>query len=247
MKKFLALTALAGASAVALSACATEPDTFEAGSPVAEGSLESTTPAPVATAPAVASEVILAEADSPTGYLYSDVAEVLASGAEDDADVIAVLTETSSGTTTEPAQCGALLPTAVDILVQLDQEPNATASSEFAAADGTVISVFATTSATTPRVPGDLGECANFVRSSAYEGSELLLPYETQPLDLKVEGIEEVTAARVQSAENPSEPANTVLAGEVDGVYFYLTAPATVDDQLIVDLAGAQVDKITHR
>ncbi|MBB1022021.1 hypothetical protein G6030_12095 [Dietzia sp. E1] len=200
-------------------------------------------------APAVAGDVVLNEADAPAGYTYSDVAEVLEEGEGDEnyEDVIAVLAEISGTNTTEPARCGALLPTAVDMLTHIQQDPQASAATEFADAEGNVISVFATTGGTWERVPENLDECATFTRAATDPALHLQIVYRAEPLAIEVDGAESATAARIVSDQDVAEPAQSTYSATVDGVYFQIHTSQALDDQLLADMARAQVDKIRNR
>jgi len=240
--KPLSALALATAGLLVLGACSSE------SGDAAEPSNESTTSS-VAATPAVASEVVLTEAEAPAGYEYSDVAEVLLEGAEQEnhEDVLAVLAEISGTNTTEPAQCSALLPTAVDMLTHIQQDPQATAATEFSDAEGNVISVFATTSEAIERAPADLAECATFTRAATDPALDLQIVYRTEPLAIEVDGAETQTAARIVSDQDVAEPAQSTFSGTVDGVYFQIYTSQALDDQLLTDIAQAQVDKIRNR
>jgi len=196
----------------------------------------------------VAGDVVLSEADAPAGYTYSDVAEVLEEGEGDENydDVIAVLAEISGTNTTEPARCGALLPTAVDMLTHIQQDPEVSAATEFADAEGNVISVFATTSESIERAPG-LDECATFTRAATDPALDLQIVYRTEPIAIEVDGAESATAARIVSDQDVAEPAQSTYSGTVDGVYFQIYTSQALDDQLLTDIAQAQVDKIRNR
>lgn len=192
---------------------------------------------------------MLAEADAPAGYTYSDVAEVLTAGEgrEDHEDVLAMLAEISGTNTTEPAQCSALLPTAVDMLTHIQQDPQASAATEFSDAEGNVISVFATTSESIERAPVDLAECATFTRTATDPAVDLQVVYRAEPIAVEVDGAESATAARIVSDQDVAEPAQSTFSGTADGVYFQIHTSQALDDQLLTDMAQAQIDKIRNR
>lgn len=199
--------------------------------------------------PAVASEVILSSADAPAGYTYSDVAEVLAEGEgqEGHEDVIAILSELSGDNITSPAHCGALLPTAVDLLAQIEEEPQASAASEFADAEGNVISVLATTSDSWERTPANLDECTTFTRNASNLGADLEIVYQAQPLPLEIQGADSSIAASIESNQDVAEPVENSISATVDGVYVQVHSSQAVDQQLLADMTQAQVDKIRNR
>lgn len=240
--KSLPVLALAAAGLLSLGACSSE-----SGDAV-DTSGDSPSSATAAT-PAVASEVVLSEAEAPVGYEYSDVAEVLLQGQgdEDYQDVIAVLAEISGTNSTEPAQCGALIPTAVDILTLIEQDPQATAGTEFADAEGNVISVFATTNESVERAPADLTECATFTRTATDPAVDLQIVYRAEPVAVEVNGADTQSAARIVSDQDVAEPAQSTFSGTVDGVYFQIYTSQALGDQQLTDMAQAQVDKIRHR
>ena len=242
MTKPFSTLALAAAGLLALGACSS-------GSGGSEADSSSQTPASSAAAPAVAADVVLAEADAPAGYTYSDVAEVLTAGEgrEDHEDVLAVLAEISGTNTTEPARCSALLPTAVDMLTHIQQDPQASAATEFSDAQGNVISVFATTSESIERAPADPAECATFTRTATDPAVDLQVAYRAEPIAIEVDGAESSTAARIVSDQDVAEPAQSTFSGTVDGVYFQIHASQALDDQLLTDMAQAQIDKIRNR
>lgn len=235
--------ALAAAGLLALGACSS--DTGDESTSTATDSSSASVPA----TPAVASEVVLGAADAPAGYEYSDVAEVLADGQSDEnfEDVIAVLAEISGTNTTEPAQCGALLPTAVDLLTHIHQDPQATAASEFSDAEGNVITVFATTSESIERAPTDLAECATFTRAANDPGVDLAITYRTESIAVEVDGAEAQSAARIVSDQDVAEPAQSTYSATVDGVYFQIHTSQALDDHQLTDMARAQADKIRNR
>ena len=238
MTKTLTLTAVTGVLLLGLSACADAP--AEEAAPAAETTVTGET--------AVPAEVILAADDAPAGFTHTDLGATLAAGdPEANAELLAMMAELTGATVTAPAHCAGLLPTAVDILTHIGQDPATTAGTDFTDAEGTAITAMATTDAGLTRAPGDLSDCATFTRESAVEGVDLTLTYHAQPMDLELPGADAVTAARVQLADDAVVEESTVIAGDVDGVYFYLTAPATLDDQVLIDLAGAQVEKIAGR
>lgn len=243
MTKSLSAFVLATAGLLTLGACSADSQDSPAG---AAGDLTSST---VAATPAVASEVVLTEAEAPTGYEYSDVMEVLKAGEgeENYEDVIAVLAEISGTNATEPAQCGSLIPTAVDVLTHIQQDPQASAATEFADAEGNVISVFATTSDSFDRVPENLDECATFARSATDPAVDLQIVYEAEPISIEVEGAEMATAARIVSDQDVAEPAQSTFSATVDGVYFQIYTSQAINDQLLTDMAQTQVDKIRNR
>lgn len=242
MLKSLPVLAMATAGILALGACSSGSDDS-----TSESSNE--TAAPVALSPAVASEVVLTEAEAPAGYEYSDVAEVLTEGQgeENYEDVIAVLAEISGTNTTDPAQCGALIPTAVDVLTHIQQDPEASAATEFADAEGNVISVFATTSDSFEQVPENLEECATFSRTATDPSVDLQIVYQAEPIDIAVDGAETPVAVRVVSDQDVAEPAQSTFSATVDGVYFQIYTSQALDDQMLADMAQAQVDKIRNR
>lgn len=231
MTKTLTLAAVTGVLLVGLSACAAAPD-------------DKAAPA----APAVPAEVIVAAEDAPAGFAYADLGATLEEGdPEANAELLAMMAEMTGATVTTPAHCAGLLPTAVDILTHIGQDPATTAGTDFTDAEGNAVTVMATTAAEVTRAPAELTECATFTRGSAVEGIDLALTYRAQPMEVEVPGADAVTAARVQLAQGSVAEETTVITGDVDGVYVYLTGPATLGDQVLTDLARAQVAKITGR
>lgn len=241
--KPLSVLALATAGLLALSACSSDAQDSSA------DDAPDAAPGTVAAAPAVASEVVLTAAEAPAGYEYSDVMEVLTAGEgeENYDDVIAVLAEISGTNTTEPAQCGALIPTAVDVLTLIQQDPQASAATEFADDQGNVISVFATTSDAVDRVPENLDECATFTRAATDPAVDLQIVYQAEPISIDVDGAEISTAARIVSDQDVAEPAQSTFSATVDGVYFQIYTSQALDDQMLTDMAQAQIDKIRNR
>lgn len=222
----------------ALSACGTDSDSAETDA--------TSTPA----ASVIPSEVVLSDVDAPAGYIHADVADTLDSdiGEVSSDEVIAMFTEISGSTVTDPEECGALVPTAVDTVLRLSQDRAGTAVSEYTSdgTDGTdsAITVVATTSDTGPRVPENLDGCASFTRTSSSGGTEASATYRVSPLDLDVKGADGLIAARAEADQGGAAESTTVVAGTVDGVYFQINATGPVDEQFVSDLAEKQIGKI---
>ncbi|HET8992973.1 MAG TPA: hypothetical protein VFN32_04190 [Rhodococcus sp. (in: high G+C Gram-positive bacteria)] len=237
MKKPL-VAGLACLTVCVLSACGTD-------SGSAETDATSTPSAAV-----VPSEVVLSDPDAPAGYIHTDVADTLDSdvGEVSNDEVIAMFTEISGSTVTDPAECGVLVPTAVDTVLRLNEDRAGTAVSEYTS-DGTdgsdsAITIMVTTSDTGPRAPENLDGCASFTRTSSSGDTEASVTYRVSPLDLDVEGADTLIAARAEADQGGAAESTTLVAGTVDGVYFQINATGPVDDQLVSDLAELQIGKI---
>ncbi len=229
---------LACLTVCALSACGTDSGNAE------------TDATPMPSTAIVPSEVVLSDVDAPAGYIHADVADTLDSdiGEVSNEEVIAMFTEISDSTVTDPEACGALVPTAVDTVLRLNEDRAGTAVSEYAS-DGTegtdsAITVVATTSDTGARVPESLDECTSFTRTSSSGDTEASVTYRVSPLDLDVEGADGLIAARAEADQGGAAESTTVVAGTVDGVYFQINATGPIDDQLVSDLAEKQIGKI---
>lgn len=243
--KPLTLAALATTALVGLSACGT--DTTEA---------PETTPE---AAPAVPAEVLLGQEDAPADYTFSDIGAFLenqeAAGAEATFDELYAVQE---GTTTQPEHCAALAPTSVDTLLTLHEHPADAAAVDYVSADSaTVITVLATTADSAAAPGAELDQCSEFTRTTQAAESDIEVVYDVEPREVTVAGADDVTAARLSTSAisinggAPTQPAaeqsELTLIGSVDGIRFQIHATGSADEQVLDDLAQAQVDKIQRR
>lgn len=143
-----------------------------------------------------------------------------------------------------------LVPTAVEVLTWLAEDPENSAATEYASADGdVVISVFVTTGEAN-RAPEEVAECATIARTLGMDDFETTLTYEVTPREAGLEGADTVTSAHVVSTDSAFESAAVdavTITGTVADAYFLINANGPVDEQIIDELARAQVDKINNR
>lgn len=243
--KPLTLATLAATALVGLSACAT--DTTEAPGPTPEAE------------PAVPAEVVLGQEDVPADYTFSDIGAFLenqeAAGAEAAFDELYTVRE---GTTTQPEHCAALAPTSVDTLLTLHEHPADAAAVDYVSADNaTVITVLAAVADSAAAPDAEIDQCPEFARSTQTAGSDIEVVYDVEPREVTVEGAEDVQAARLSTSAvsinggAPTQPAaeqsELTLLGTVDGIRFQIHATGSAEEQVLDDLARAQVDKIRNR
>lgn len=249
MNKRIILTALLASSSVALvSACGAT----DSGDSVVGQSTSTVAVSPVNTTPVIPADVVVSEAEAPEGFTHDDVGAILAeSGPEGDtAEVLGVLTGITKDMVTEPPQCAPLVPTAVEVLTRLVDDPENTAATEYASADGSsVISVLVTTGEA-HRAPEEVAECASITRTIGVDDFEETMIYEATPREAVLEGTDTVTSAHVVSTDSAFESAAVdavMIAGTVGDAYFHINADGPVEEQILDALARAQVDKIHNR
>lgn len=92
-----------------------------------------------------------------------------------------------------------------------------------------------------------VGSRATFTRAATDPALHLQIVYRAEPLAIEVDGAESATAARIVSDQDVAEPAQSTYSATVDGVYFQIHTSQALDDQLLADMARAQVDKIRNR
>lgn len=173
------------------------------------------------------------------------------SGPEGDtAEVLGVLTGITEDMVTEPPQCAPLVPTAVELLTRMADNPESNAATEYASADGeTVISVFVTTDAA-HRAPENVADCATITRTMGMDDFQTAVTYAATPRAVDIAGAGTVTSAYVASTDSEFESAAVdavMVAGTVGDAYFHINADGPVDESVVDDLARAQVDKINNR
>lgn len=247
MNKRRVLTALlASGSVILLSACGSTEEESIGDQPTA------TAVASVNTAPVVVGEVVVAEAESPAGFSYEDVGAILAeSGPEgDDEDVLGVLSGITGNMVTEPPQCAPLIPTAIEILTRLAEDPEHNAASEYASADGEAVISVVVTTGETHRAPQEVADCATITRTMGMDDFQTTITYAATPREVDIAGADTITSAHVASTDSEFESAAVdavMVAGAVGDAYFHINADGPVDEAVIDDLARAQVDKISNR
>lgn len=193
-------------------------------------------------------DMILTDSDTPAGYEWNNVADVLEDGEDDTADQLRSIAE---ATLTDPEQCGALAPRAVSILATLQDNQDTAAAVEFLPQDESDPAVINAMISTDPEntgmaLPDDLSECSSFTQSSEMDPDSPAVNFETDVTDAEVLGAEDVHVITVvndadsQSGDNPA----SVVVGTVDGVAFRVNASGIEEPQLLLDLVDRQVDRI---
>ncbi|AHW65081.1 hypothetical protein [Corynebacterium glyciniphilum] len=193
-------------------------------------------------------DMILTDSDTPAGYEWNNVADVLEDGEEATADE---LRNIAGSTRTEPEQCGSLAPRAVSILATLQDNPDTAAAVEFLPQDENDPGVINAMISTDPEntgmaLPDDLSECASFTQSSEMDPDSPAVNYQTEVSDADVLGAEDVHVITVvNDSDSPSgdNPASVVV-GRVDDVVFRINASGVEEPQLLLDLVDRQVDRI---
>lgn len=203
---------------------------------------------PVADTSAVA-PMLLTDADTPAGYSWNSVAEVLADAGDDlgqqiDADAAA--------TTTDPASCAALVPTSTSIFGELYDHRDTVGAVEFLPDDRNdpaVIDAVVSTADdgdTVDLASGKVGagDCGQFSRTGS-DGAVTHYRASGQSASNAVAQDMQVITVLSDSTD-PGENLVTTVTGSVDGVHFRVTAAGTTDPDLLTGLAETQVNRIAE-
>ncbi|WP_291477647.1 hypothetical protein [Corynebacterium sp.] len=193
-------------------------------------------------------DMMLTDSDTPAGYEWNNVADVLEDGSDDTAEE---LRNIAGSTRTDPEQCSALAPRAVSILATLQDNRDTAAAVEFLPQDENDPGVINAMISTDPEntgmaLPEDLSECASFTQGSDLDPDSPVVNYETEVSDAEVVGAEDVHVITVvNDSDSPSgdNPASVVV-GRVDNVVFRVNASGVEEPQLLLDLVDRQVDRI---
>lgn len=192
--------------------------------------------------PVDAHKHILVAEDAPEGYEYSNINELVST---EDQGLTEDLVSSDSEKTTTPEQCAPLATSAMDFIAKIYKNPDTFSAADFSAGDINATVSLSTNPETLP-FPADLAECASF----SNDVSGIVSDYSTTPLDMQIEGAENLQAAKVtiENAGNPlvGEP------GESEFVAHALVDDAVVsvsshDEQALRQLMKKQVNKVANR
>lgn len=191
--------------------------------------------------------MLLTDRDTPEGYTWNSVAEVLRDA---DDGLGNQLDASANATTTQPASCAALVPTSDSIIAELYGHRDSTGAVEFLPRDSTSPAVIDavvstaddgdTSSLATGKVT--VSDCAEFTRTGS-DGTVTTYRATSQKASLAT--TDDTTVFTVSSdSVNAGESLVITVAGTVDGVHFRVTAAAVSDVATLTDLAEKQVSHI---
>ncbi|WP_297008258.1 hypothetical protein [uncultured Corynebacterium sp.] len=192
--------------------------------------------------------MLLTEDDAPDGFGWNSVAEVLTDAGD---DLGQQLDAALAGVTTEPASCGALVPTSDSIIAELHDHRDTVNAVEFLPDDENTPAVIdavvstADDGDTTDLASGriDAGACSAFTRTGS-DGS--VTHYRASAQKASVASPDDTRVITVLSdSVTPGEDVVTTVAGTVEGVHFRVTSAGVTDADVLTTLAEKQVAKIS--
>ncbi|WP_261796859.1 hypothetical protein [Corynebacterium provencense] len=193
------------------------------------------------------STMLMTRDDTPPGYTWNSVAEVLRDAGDDlgqqiDAEAASVKVE--------PDYCAALVPTSTSIIAELHDHGDTTGAVEFLPEDSNdpaVVDAVVSTSddgdtasLASGRVSAD--RCSDFTRTRD-DGS--VTHFRADSSRASLASPDDTTVITVLSdSVTPGEELVTTITGTVDGVHFRIAASGVTDTQILTDLAEKQVRHI---
>ncbi|HIW95634.1 MAG TPA: hypothetical protein H9867_03990 [Candidatus Corynebacterium gallistercoris] len=228
-------------------------------------------------APGKVSELILRAEDAPepvANYEFTNVGQDVPGDGSLDKTLNDFLLEMDGGSKTDPAQCEAMVNSGLELQAKLSRDPENYAAVHFAQPlnpeesedveailNSVTYGVMLSTAEDLPQVPENVEECATFTEepvdpSTGANAGVGPSQVTAEPVDIEVEGADQVVAARISLQTLGEEELGqdsflgaptTKVIGTVNGVYFEVEASGEgISEEALQALAQAQVDKIRN-
>ena len=187
---------------------------------------------------------------APQGYTMDSINQMIQDQEAESPGINQDLVSMAQEVTADPAECAALIPTAVTYISKIVQNPDAIAARDFTdeSTDAT-LSVAVTSDPQLLNHPRDVSVCESITRTHA-GGS---MSYTAAPMELRVDGADSVTAAEVTLTQSSSPlsgdngSVSRIAYVEIDGATYTVSASPEVAPEDFTRMVQAQAEKIRQR